>query len=65
MIDDDTLEELTAYAATLFAQGQRTDEFIKLMQEKWHNINPYILGIVFRSIRSHSDMLRADMMGGA
>ena len=58
MILDDQLEEICADGAQVFTLHQTTSEFIELMQEKWFNVNKYILGIVFRSIRAHSDLIK-------
>ena len=58
MINEDTLEEIAADGAEVFALNQTADEFISLMQEKWYNTNRYILSIVFRSIRAHNDLIK-------
>jgi len=58
MLDENQIEELAADAAQVFALNQTTDQFISLMQEKWHNAPKYILGIVFRSIRASNDLIR-------
>lgn len=58
MIDEDQQEEIAADAAQVFTLNQSTDEFITLMQDKWHNVPKYILGFVFRGIRAHSDLIK-------
>ena len=58
MILDDQLEEICADGAQVFTLNQDTDEFRILMQVKHYNVPPYILGVVFRSIRAHNDLIK-------
>ena len=58
MIDDNLMEEIAAYGAKLFKAGQSADDAIALIQEKYHNVNNYIISGIFRGIRAANDLIK-------